>query len=83
MPLKTAIAFFALNSAENDHSKDKLISSQQLNENTWLYVTGETGGGATVADSYRYYLAGKSRVISVRIWRNRFRFWSRQAVRLL
>ncbi|WP_410517064.1 hypothetical protein QNH99_18990 [Pantoea allii] len=56
MPLKTAIAFFALNSAENDHSKDKLISSQQLNEHTWLYVTG---GGATVADSYRYYLAGK------------------------
>ncbi|WP_410515755.1 hypothetical protein QO152_18840 [Pantoea allii] len=57
--LVTVAAFFALNSAENDHSKDKLISSQQLNEHTWLYVTGETGGGATVADSYRYYLAGK------------------------
>ncbi|WP_432368877.1 hypothetical protein ACRPH4_18820 [Pantoea allii] len=56
MPLKKVVAFFALNSAENDHSKDKLISSQQLNEHTWLYVTG---GGATVADSYRYYLAGK------------------------
>jgi len=57
--LVTVVAFFALNSGENDHSKDKLISSQQLDATTWLYVTGDTGGGATVADSYRYYLSGK------------------------
>lgn len=57
--LVTVVAFIALNSGENDHSKDKLISSQQLDANTWLYVTGDTGGGATVADSYRYYLSGK------------------------
>ncbi|MDJ0039566.1 hypothetical protein [Pantoea allii] len=57
--LITVAAFFALNYGDNDHSKDKLISSQQLDGHTWLYVTGETGGGATVADTYRYYLAGK------------------------
>ncbi|MGP2463354.1 hypothetical protein [Pantoea ananatis] len=57
--LVTVVAFFALNSGENDHSKGKLISSQQLDATTWLYVTGDTGGGATVADSYRYYLSGK------------------------
>jgi len=57
--LVAVVAFFALNSGDNDHSKDKLISSQQLDGHTWLYVTGETRGGATVADSYRYYLAGK------------------------
>ena len=57
--LVAVVAFFALNSGDNDHSKDKLISSQQLDGHTWLYVTGETRGGATVAYSYRYYLAGK------------------------
>lgn len=38
---------------------DTVFSSRQLNENTWLYVTKYQGGGATVSDVYRYYLAGK------------------------
>jgi len=38
---------------------DALFKSQQLNENTWLYVTKYQGGGATVSEVYRYYLSGK------------------------
>ena len=30
-----------------------------MDSHTWLYVTGSSSGGATVADSYRYYLTGK------------------------
>lgn len=38
---------------------DALFKTQKLNEDTWLYVTKYQGGGATVADVYRYYLAGE------------------------
>ncbi|PKE31050.1 hypothetical protein CWS43_10255 [Rahnella sp. AA] len=37
---------------------DALFKSQQLNENTWVYVTKYQGGGATVSEVYRYYLSG-------------------------
>ena len=56
--LLIVISFIALNSSD-ERSEERLISSRQLNENTWLYVTGYSGGGATVANSYRYYLSGK------------------------
>lgn len=38
---------------------DRLYTSKQLNENTWLYVTQYQGGNATVSDVFRYYLAGE------------------------
>lgn len=38
---------------------DALYQSRQLNEDTWLYVTKYQGGGATVSEVYRYYLAGE------------------------
>lgn len=38
---------------------DALFKTRQLNGDTWLYVTKYQGGGATVADVYRYYLAGE------------------------
>ena len=75
MPLKTAIKWFhyaltlilliivigfvMLNAGGDNRADDKLVSSQQISDNTWLYVTEYSGGGATVADSYRYYLSGK------------------------
>lgn len=57
--LVVVIGFIMLNSGNDERAADKLVSSQQLNDHTWLYVTGYTGGGATVAGSYRFYLAGK------------------------
>jgi len=75
MPLKTAIkwfhraltaslliiviAFMILNSDGDSSAEDKLVSSQKISDSTWLYVTEYSGGGATVSDSYRYYLSGK------------------------
>ncbi|MGK9175937.1 hypothetical protein KXR87_22410 [Yokenella regensburgei] len=75
MPLKTAIKWFhraltailliivigfvMINSGGNNRAKDKLVSAQQITDSTWLYVTEDSTGGATVADSYRYYLSGK------------------------
>lgn len=56
--LLVVIGFIALNSSD-DRAEEHLISSRQLNDNTWLYVTGYRGGGATVANTYRYYLSGK------------------------
>ena len=38
---------------------DALYQSRQLNDDTWLYVTKYQGGGATVSEVYRYYLAGE------------------------
>ncbi|MBP2153973.1 hypothetical protein [Erwinia rhapontici] len=38
---------------------DGLYQSRQLNDDTWLYVTKYQGGGATVSEVYRYYLAGE------------------------
>ncbi len=38
---------------------DALFKTQKLNDDTWLYVTKYQGGGATVSDVYRYYLAGE------------------------
>lgn len=38
---------------------DALFKTQKLSEDSWLYVTKYQGGGATVADVYRYYLAGE------------------------
>lgn len=38
---------------------DALFKTQQLSEDTWLYVTKYQGGGATVSEVYRYYLAGE------------------------
>lgn len=38
---------------------DALFKIQQLSEYTWLYVTKYQGGGATVSEVYRYYLAGE------------------------
>lgn len=75
MPLKTAIKWFhraltgilliivigfvMLNSGGDSSAEGNLVSSQQISDSTWLYVTEYSGGGATVADSYRYYLSGK------------------------
>lgn len=38
---------------------DTLYQTRQLNDDTWLYVTKYQGGGATVPEVYRYYLAGE------------------------
>ncbi|MGR2856589.1 hypothetical protein FY046_11145 [Erwinia sp. 1181_3] len=38
---------------------DALFKTRQLNDDTWLYVTKYQGGGATVSEVYRYYLAGE------------------------
>lgn len=38
---------------------DKLFTTRQLDDNTWLYITKYQGGGATVSNVYRYYLAGR------------------------
>ncbi|MEL4014230.1 hypothetical protein [Dryocola clanedunensis] len=43
----------------NGPPDDGLVSSQKVNESTWLYVTKYNGGGATVSDVYRYYLDGR------------------------
>ena len=75
MPLKTVIKWFhyaltlilliivigfvMLNAGGDNRADDKLVSSQKINDSTWLYVTEYSGGGATVADSYRYYLSAK------------------------
>lgn len=38
---------------------DALFKTEKLSEDTWLYVTKYQGGGATVSEVYRYYLAGE------------------------
>lgn len=38
---------------------DELYSTQQINDDTWLYITQYKGGGATISEVYRYYLSGK------------------------
>lgn len=48
-----------LNSGGDSRENDKLISSSQIDKNTWLYITEYGSGGATVPYLYRYYLAGK------------------------
>ena len=57
--LMMVIGFMTSTPGSEQRSEDKVITSQQLDSHTWLYVTGFSGGGATVADSYRYYLTGK------------------------
>ncbi|MCT4716309.1 hypothetical protein MUA01_15205 [Enterobacteriaceae bacterium H18W14] len=50
--------FLYLNSSQSE-SPDILKRSSQVNENTWLYMTEQNGGGATVSLIYRYYLSPK------------------------
>ncbi|MBH1929828.1 hypothetical protein [Serratia rubidaea] len=57
--LIVVIGFVMLNADGDELAGTRLVSSQQLSDSTWLYVTEYSGGGATVANSYRYYLSGK------------------------
>lgn len=57
--LIVVIGFVMLNTDEDERADTRLVSSQQLSDSTWLYVTEYSGGGATVANSYHYYLSGK------------------------
>ncbi|AVJ16076.1 hypothetical protein CLM71_02445 [Serratia sp. MYb239] len=57
--LIVVIGFVILNADGDKMTGTRLVSSQQLSDSTWLYVTEYSGGGATVANSYRYYLSGK------------------------
>lgn len=57
--LIVVIGFVILNADGDELAGTRLVSSQQLSDSTWLYVTEYSGGGATVANSYRYYLSGK------------------------
>ncbi|WP_342322329.1 hypothetical protein AAEY27_18870 [Kosakonia sp. BYX6] len=47
----------------NGPKDDTLFSKKQLSENVTLYVTKYNGGGATVSDVYRYYLADDKQTI--------------------
>jgi len=87
MPLKTAIKWFhraltailliivmgfvMFNSGGNNRAKDKLVSAQQISDSTWLYVTEDSAGGATVADSYR----GSWKVMHPPVFQNRLHSW--------
>lgn len=57
--LIVVIGFVMFNADGDELAGTRLVSSQQLSDSTWLYVTEYSGGGATVANSYRYYLSGK------------------------
>ncbi|EMH4161782.1 hypothetical protein RJ498_000999 [Pluralibacter gergoviae] len=57
--LVIVIGFVILNTGGDSRADDKLVSSQQISDSAWLYVTEYSGGGATVANIYRYYLSGK------------------------
>lgn len=57
--LVTVIGFAILNTGGDSRADDNLVSSQQISDSAWLYVTEYSGGGATVANIYRYYLSGK------------------------
>lgn len=57
--LIVVIGFVMLNADGDELAGTRLVSTQQLSDSTWLYVTEYSGGGATVANSYRYYLSGK------------------------
>ncbi|VEI62281.1 hypothetical protein [Serratia rubidaea] len=57
--LSVVIGFVMLNADGDEPAGTRLVSTQQLSDSTWLYVTEYSGGGATVANSYRYYLSGK------------------------
>lgn len=57
--LIVVIGFVMLNADGDEQAGTRLVSTQQLSDSTWLYVTEYSGGGATVANSYRYYLSGK------------------------
>lgn len=57
--LIVVIGFVMLNADGDELAGTRLVSSQQLSDSTWLYITEYSGGGATVANSYRYYLSGK------------------------
>ncbi|SQJ30202.1 Uncharacterised protein [Serratia rubidaea] len=57
--LIVVIGFVILNADGDKMTGTRLVSSQQLNDSTWLYITEYSGGGATVANSYRYYLSGR------------------------
>lgn len=43
----------------NGRPDDSLVTSQKVNDSTWVYITKYKGGGATVSDVYRYYLDGQ------------------------
>lgn len=56
--LVLVIWFALLQSPGGPPYDDAVVSTRQLNHNTWLYITKYQGGNATVSDVYRYYLAG-------------------------
>ncbi|VEA71553.1 Uncharacterised protein [Serratia rubidaea] len=57
--LIVVIGFVMFNADGDELAGTRLVSSKQLSDSTWLYITEYSGSGATVANSYRYYLSGK------------------------
>lgn len=47
--LSVVIGFVVLNADGDELAETRLVSSSQLSDSTWLYVTEYSGGGATAA----------------------------------